>query len=52
MLWLQDEILAGRALRERQYRIDWMVAWYVNVQGSVHWERMHSKGDCTLEVQI
>ena len=35
--WLRVRISAGRALKERQCTLKGQ-AWYVNVQGSVHWK--------------
>ena len=38
-------------LREKQCTLEGQ-AQYVNVQGSVHWEGVHSVGECTLGVPI
>ena len=49
MQWLWVGILADRALRERQGTLEGH-AQYVNVWGNVHWEGVHSVGECILEV--
>ena len=51
MHWLRVGILAGRALRERQFTLE-REARYVNVQGSVHCEGVYSVGECILGLQI
>ena len=42
--WLQVQISAGRALKERQCTLKGQ-AWYVNVRGSVHWKGVYRVGD-------
>ena len=46
-LWLQVEILGGRALKERQFTPE-EEAQYVTVQDSVHWEGVYSVHERTL----
>ena len=41
----------ARALKERQCTLEGK-AWYVNVQGSVHWKGVYRAGDRDLGVQI
>ena len=43
---LQVRISAGRALKERQCTLEGQ-AWYVNVQGSVHWKEVYKVGEWT-----
>ena len=40
----------ARALKERQCTLEGQ-AWYVNVQGSVHWKGVYRVGDRDLGVQ-
>ena len=49
--WLAVHLEKGSALRERQCTLEGE-AWYVNVQGNVHWEGVYSIGEVHTGLQI
>ena len=51
MPWLQIDILAGKALTERQYILEGK-AQYVNVWGGVHWKGVYWVGSIHLGYKI
>ena len=51
MQWLRVGMLAGRAVRERQFTLVGE-GRYVNRQGSVHWKGVYSVGKCALGMKI